>query len=207
MAARKSWTRKSSCRRLPGGGPVGQKHRRGAVRRVFGAGLTSCTRASTRTRSSFADVGSHIGKANKPWDESDLRVRGRTRRRSEGRGTPRSRQAAQALRAPHIGQFRAGRYRKQLSGFVQRILKSSGAAEDGHLLWLLLFAQLAGFHSRSSRLPALPPTQAVRTWTLAASADSISKTADLPQGEHEGKSNRPWSATSADAAKKRCWLC
>ena len=50
--------------------------------------------------------------------------------------------------------FGPGNYRKQLSGFVQRILQVVEAPPEDPAIfaWLLLFAQLAGFHSRSSRL-------------------------------------------------------
>lgn len=55
--------------------------------------------------------------------------------------------------------FGPGNYRRELSAFVRRILEvieAPGDTDPAIFSWLLLFAQLAGFHSRSSRLPALP---------------------------------------------------
>ena len=58
---------------------------------------------------------------------------------------------------------------------MQRILQVVEAPPEDPAIfsWLLLFAQLAGFHSRSSRLPALPP--AAEQYVL----DTLSKSAEL----------------------------
>ena len=61
---------------------------------------------------------------------------------------------------------------------MQRILQVVEAPPEDPAIfsWLLLFAQLAGFHSRSSRLPALPPAAEQYVLdTLAASAELISE--------------------------------
>ena len=103
------------------------------------------------------------GKAHKPWDLN------RTcefaaemyRLKLEGRGKPKVwGQTLGRFVLSHIKErFGPGNYRKQLSGFVQRILQVVEAPPEDPAIfsWLLLFAQLAGFHSRSSRLPCRTP--------------------------------------------------
>ena len=122
------------------------------------------------------------GKAHRPWDLSrtcDFAAE-MYRLKLEGRGKPKVwGQTLSRFVLSHIKErFGPGNYRKQLSGFVQRILQVVEAPPEDPAIfaWLLLFAQLAGFHSRSSRLPALPPAAEQYVLdTLAASAELISE--------------------------------
>lgn len=152
------------------------------------------------------------GKALKPWDLN------RTcefaaemyRLKLEGRGKPKVwGQTLGRFVLSHIKErFGPGNYRKQLSGFVQRILQVVEAPPEDPAIfaWLLLFAQLAGFHSRSSRLPALPPAAEQYVLdTLAASAELISE--DDPTYSLTACMERPGNKAlvghiRADAAKK-----
>ena len=152
------------------------------------------------------------GKAHRPWDLS------RTcefaaemyRLKLEGRGKPKVwGQTLSRFVLSHIKErFGPGNYRKQLSGFVQRILQVVEAPPEDPAIfaWLLLFAQLAGFHSRSSRLPALPPAAEQYVLdTLAASAELISE--DDPTYSLRACMEKPGHKAlvghvRADAAKK-----
>ena len=134
------------------------------------------------------------GKAHKPWDLN------RTcefaaemyRLKLEGRGKPKVwGQTLSRFVLSHIKErFGPGNYRKQLSGFVQRILQVVEAPPEDPAIfsWLLLFAQLAGFHSRSSRLPALPPLVKVvfqnNTTLIGTTIDGAASVFDLPTAAH-----------------------
>ena len=152
------------------------------------------------------------GKALKPWDLN------RTcefaaemyRLKLEGRGKPKVwGQTLSRFVLSHIKErFGPGNYRKQLSGFVQRILQVVEAPPEDPAIfaWLLLFAQLAGFHSRSSRLPALPPAAEQYVLdTLAASAELISEdgpTYSLTACMNNAGNKALVGHVRADAAKK-----
>ena len=122
------------------------------------------------------------GKAHKPWElhRTCEFAAEMYRLKLEGRGKPKVwGQTLGRFVLSHIKErFGPGNYRKQLGGFVQRILQVVEAPPEDPAIfaWLLLFAQLAGFHSRSSRLPALPPAAEQYVLdTLAASAELISE--------------------------------
>ena len=196
-------TRKSSL--LPGGGPVGRKHRRGAVRRVPGADVVYRSSSTQPRARAGGSCRVHLKASAAVGAESDLRVRGEMYRlKLEGRGQAQGEVSISVTALAHqrrvdgVGQLPP----QAVGGFVQRSCRSSRApprtrpASPGSCCsrsWPAFIAPRVEPRSGvSSRRPPRPT--------------SSRKMADLlPQGVHGGgPAARPWSATSARTPRRSC---